>query len=57
MKVGSWVYMDGIFYIVVNSGGTLEKHGPLVWYKRAWLEILDCIDRPMSLRRLREFIA
>lgn len=55
-SIGSWYVSNGCFYVIINRGGTVEKHGRVSWYKRAWLEVLDCIDRPMSLSGIREFI-
>ena len=55
-RIGSWKYMDGCFYVVVNSGGTIEKHGPVRWYKRLWLELLECMGKPKSISEVREFI-
>jgi hypothetical protein len=55
-RIGSWEYMSGCFYVVVNTGGTMEKHGRVAWYKRLWLEILECLGKPMSLLEVRKFI-
>lgn len=56
LSVGSWYYRGGRFYVVINTGGTVEKHGPVAWYKRLYLEILECLGKSMSLSEIREFI-
>ena len=55
-SIGDWYVMSGQLYVVVNSGGTVEKHGHVKWYRRLWLEILECFGKKKSLDELREFI-
>lgn len=54
--VGSWYYMSGCFYVIVNEGGTVERWGPVSLWKRFVLELRQCFNKPMHLAELRKYI-
>ena len=54
--VGKIKIISGTPYIVVNIGGTLEKHNKINWIGQLKLEIMQGIGKYLTVCEARDFI-
>lgn len=56
MIVGHVKTIGGNLYVVVNKNGTLEKLNKIKWFALLYLEIMQGLNKFLSLPELRKYI-